>query len=178
MCSLIIISHMSLIISHMSLIISHMPLIVSHMSLIISHMSLITLHTHLQHSLEDIVAVPVTDVSFVLLTQLVAVADVSLTFDPSLPVLCWKSIGKVLCKSKPHLLSHDWSVQPIVSQLCVAIETKCKECVGNSSLSVDEVCRHLHINYTVYIVSNCEAGNITEEGVYWDSPPLKIGNIK
>ena len=59
-----------------------------------------------------------------LLDELVAVATLSMHFDPSLLVMCWRGIGKLACG---HVNSEDVSEQwdslivRVVQQLCAAI---------------------------------------------------------
>lgn len=57
-----------------------------------------------------------------------------LTFDPSLLVLAWKALSKLVYRSKPLLSRGEgegegWSVRGVVGDLCTALETKAKDCV-------------------------------------------------
>ena len=70
-------------------------------------------HTHLTH----------------LLSMLNQLAEVALTFDPSLILLCWKFLAKFVCRTKSQLTDIMQSISPIIQQLCVAMETKSRECV-------------------------------------------------
>ena len=76
-------------------------------------------HTHLTH----------------LLSVLTRLAEVAVTFDPSLILLCWKFLAKLVCRMKSHIPDITQTIQPIIEQLCVAMETKSAECV----MSVREV---------------------------------------
>ena len=69
-------------------------------------------HTHLTH----------------LLSMLNQLAEVALTFDPSLILLCWKFLAKFVCRIKSQLTNMQ-TISPIIQQLCVTMETKSKECV-------------------------------------------------
>jgi hypothetical protein len=69
-------------------------------------------HTHLTH----------------LLSMLNQLAEVAMTFDPSLILLCWKFLAKFVCRTKSQLADMQ-TISPIIQQLCVAMETKSRECV-------------------------------------------------
>lgn len=59
-----------------------------------------------------------------ILSALRKVATVAMNFDPSVLVLCWKGVGKVLILVKdnyPHVSS-------VVKELCVAMEIKSSDC--------------------------------------------------
>ena len=62
------------------------------------------------------------------MSRLQCVCQQTLLFDVSLLVLSWKTEGKLLCRIKNHL-PEGWNIQPIIVDLCVAMETKAKECV-------------------------------------------------
>jgi hypothetical protein len=51
-----------------------------------------------------------------------------LDFDPSLPVLVWRGVGKVVCRGR-SVVGDGWTVRPIISDVCIAMETKAVECV-------------------------------------------------
>ena len=51
-----------------------------------------------------------------------------LHFDPSLPVLVWRGVGRVVCRGR-RVSGDEWSIQPIISDICTAMETKAVECV-------------------------------------------------
>lgn len=51
-----------------------------------------------------------------------------LHFDPSLSVLVYRGVGRMVCRGKT-VLSDEWTIQPIISDICVAMETKALECV-------------------------------------------------
>ena len=50
-----------------------------------------------------------------LLREILAVASLSLYFDPSLLALCWRSVGKISCGNSPHL---DDILPHIITELC------------------------------------------------------------
>jgi hypothetical protein len=52
----------------------------------------------------------------------------ALHFDPSLPVLVWKGVGRMVCRGK-SVFSDEWSIRPIISDVCITMETKAMECV-------------------------------------------------
>ena len=54
-----------------------------------------------------------------------------LNFDPSLPVLVWRGVGKVVCRGK-GVASDEWTIRPIISDICIAMETKAVECVKSA----------------------------------------------
>ena len=72
------------------------------------------------------------------ISQLLEVSRLSMNFDPSLTVLAWKALGKLLCRVKGHL-HDDWSIQPIIKELCVTMETKASECVQCAPTLTNEV---------------------------------------
>lgn len=51
-----------------------------------------------------------------------------LHFDPSLSVLVFRGVGRTVCRGR-SVLSDEWSIQPIMSDICIAMETKALECV-------------------------------------------------
>lgn len=61
-----------------------------------------------------------------------------LNFDPSMVVLVWRGMGRLVCRVKEEL-PEGWSIQPIIAELCVAIETKCAECVQCAPTAANEV---------------------------------------
>jgi len=70
--------------------------------------------------------------------QLQSVCRVVLNFDPSMVVLVWRGMGRLVCRVKEEL-PEGWSVQSIIAELCVAIETKCAECVQCAPTAANEV---------------------------------------
>jgi len=69
--------------------------------------------------------------------QLQSVCRVVLNFDPSMVVLVWRGMGRLVCRVKEEL-PEGWSIQPIIAELCVAIETKCAECVQCAPTAANE----------------------------------------
>ena len=61
-----------------------------------------------------------------------------LHFDPSLMVLVWRGMGRLLCRVRQEL-PESWSVQPIITELCIAMETKCAACVQCAPTAQNEV---------------------------------------
>ena len=72
-----------------------------------------------------------------LISMLAKLAEVAVTFDPSLILLCWKFFAKFVCRAKPHLSDVTATVQPIIEQLSITMETKTKECVLSERGSVE-----------------------------------------
>ena len=72
-------------------------------------------HTHLTH----------------LLSMLTRLADVAVTFDPSLILLCWKFLGKLVFRTRSHLPNVIQTIWPIIEHLSITMETKTEECVLN-----------------------------------------------
>ena len=70
-------------------------------------------HTHLTH----------------LLLMLHQLAEVAVSFDPSLILLCWRFLAKFVCRTKSHLPDITQTILPIIQQLCVTMESKTAECV-------------------------------------------------
>ena len=64
-----------------------------------------------------------------LISMLVRLTEVAVTFDPTLILLCWKYLAKFLCRVKPRLPDLTPAVTPVVEQLSITMETKTKECV-------------------------------------------------
>ena len=60
-----------------------------------------------------------------------------LNFDPSLLVLVWRGVGRTVCRGK-SVLGDEWTIRIIMSDICVAMETKALECV-QFALRVTEV---------------------------------------
>ena len=71
-----------------------------------------------------------------LLLEVASVASVSLHFDPSLLVLCWRSVGKLACGSDAARLDVD--LLHIVEQLCVAIEVTTQQSVVKGDPLLDK----------------------------------------
>ena len=61
-----------------------------------------------------------------------------LPFDASLLVLAWKAGGRLVCRVRTHL-PEGWSVQSVISDLCVAMEAKALACVENAPTTPEEV---------------------------------------
>lgn len=59
------------------------------------------------------------------ISALVNVAVAALPFDPPLLALCWKEIGQLFCHVDHHCPA---SALVVVRELCMAVETKFKEC--------------------------------------------------
>ena len=57
------------------------------------------------------------------------VGKVTLHCEAAITVTTWRTLLKMLCTSKPHL-PPDWSIQPIVKDLCEAVRTKLDTCLG------------------------------------------------
>ena len=72
------------------------------------------------------------------LSRLQSVCGVVLHFDPSLMVLMWRGMGRLLCRVRQEL-SESWSVRPIITELCIAMETKCAACVQCAPTAPNEV---------------------------------------
>lgn len=91
-------------------------------------------HTHLTH----------------LLLMLHRLVEIAVTFDPSLILLCWKFLAKLVCRTKSHLPDVTETILPIIQQLCVTMETKGAECVlsvyeigGQTFIKLLKLCRFL-----------------------------------
>ena len=56
------------------------------------------------------------------------VGKVTLHCEAAVTVTTWRTLLKILCSSKPHLPS-DWSIQPIIKDLCDALRTKLDACL-------------------------------------------------
>ena len=70
-----------------------------------------------------------------------------LNFDPSLPVLVWRGVAKVVCRARGVVVSGDeCTIRPIISDLCVAMETKAVACV-KSALQRNEVKYTVHSTF-------------------------------
>ena len=70
------------------------------------------------------------------LSALTKVTTVALNFDPSMLVLCWKALGKLLCKVKGQFPNH---ITLIIKELCVAMDTKTTECLEYAPVNYDDV---------------------------------------
>ena len=66
-----------------------------------------------------------------LLFMLNRLAEVAVTFDPSLNLLCWKFLAKFVYRMKSQLSDVVHTIPPIIQQLCVTMETKSADCVMN-----------------------------------------------
>ena len=71
------------------------------------------------------------------------VGKVTLHCEAAITVTTWRTLLKILCTSKPHL-PPDWSIQPIVKDLCEAVRTKLDACLGIAvqlqTINNDQVC--------------------------------------
>ena len=77
--------------------------------------------------------------SLAVLCTLRSLCSPVLNFDPSLPVLVWRGVAKVVCRARGVVVSGDeCTIRPIISDLCVAMETKAVACV-KSALQRNEV---------------------------------------
>jgi len=56
------------------------------------------------------------------------VGKVTLSCEAAITVATWRVMMKLLCRCKPHLPG-DWSIQPIVFDLCEAAKTKLEMCL-------------------------------------------------
>ena len=109
----------------------HLPLLTLHPSH--PHSSPSTHHTLTPHPppITPLLHLPV-------LSRLQSVCSVVLHFDPSLMVLVWRGMGRLLCQVKQEL-PESWSIQPIITELCIAMETKCAACVQCAPTAQNEV---------------------------------------
>lgn len=110
---------------------SHPPC--THLTLHPSH----SIH-HTSHQLHLPPITPSTHHLSAVICQLQSVCRVVLNFDPSMVVLVWRGMGRLVCGVKEEL-PEGWSIQPIIAELCVAIETKCAECVQCAPTAANEV---------------------------------------
>ena len=85
-----------------------------------------------------------------LLSILNRLAEVAMTFDPSLILLCWKYLAKLVCQMKSHLSDITQTILPIIQQLRVTMETMSIECVmsvyeigGQTFSKLLKLCRFL-----------------------------------
>lgn len=67
-------------------------------------------------------------INFLVVSRLRLLCAPVLHFDPSLCVLVWRGVGRMVCRGK-SVLSDEWSIRPIISDICIAMETKALECV-------------------------------------------------
>lgn len=56
------------------------------------------------------------------------VGKVTLHSEAAITVTTWRTLLKILCNSKPHLPA-DWSMQPIIKDVCDAMRTKLDVCL-------------------------------------------------
>ena len=83
------------------------------------------------------------------------VGKVTLHCEAAITVTTWRTLLKMLCTSKPHL-PPDWSVQPIVKDLCEAVRTKLDACLGMAvqlqtiTSDCDQVCTMLSCSLSSY----------------------------
>lgn len=77
-------------------------------------------------------------IHLLVLSRLQLVCSVVLHFDPSLTVLMWRGMGRLLCRVRQEL-PESWSVQPVITELCIAMETKCAACVQCAPTAANEV---------------------------------------
>ena len=99
-----------------------------------SHLPPITPSTH--HTFHPSHPPPI--ISPPVICQLQSVCRVVLNFDPSMVVLVWRGMGRLVCRVKMEL-PEGWSIQPIIAELCSAIEAKCAECVQCAPTAANEV---------------------------------------
>lgn len=82
-----------------------------------------------------------------LLREITAIASLSVTFDPSLVVLCWRNIGKLACQSRTAESANlDAVIVHIIEQLCEAIEVTIQQSVIEGDPLLDKrlkSCRYL-----------------------------------
>ena len=57
------------------------------------------------------------------------IGKVTLHCEAAITVVTWRALSTILCSSKPHL-PPDWSIQPIMRDLCEAVRTKLDACLG------------------------------------------------
>jgi len=87
------------------------------------------------------------------------VAKVTLHSEAAITVTTWRAMLKILCSSKPHL-PPDWSIQPIVKDLCDAVRTKLDACLRmavqlqavTSDDKISQVCIEEYIYSLVIVV--------------------------
>eukprot|EP00731_Ephydatia_muelleri_P024751 Em0016g1022a len=74
-----------------------------------------------------------------IIARLQLVCKVVMCFDASLMFLTWKGLGKLVCGAKP-LLDSNWMVQPLVANLCAAVEAKARECIQCAPIGQETPC--------------------------------------
>ena len=65
-------------------------------------------------------------------------ARLVLKFDPSLILLAWKALGKLICRLKDHthiLTGNGLSLDAMATDICEAMRSKSEECVKSASRS-------------------------------------------
>lgn len=97
-------------------------------------------------------------IHFVVLTPLLKVAQDTIHFDPSLVLLAWKALGKLVCRLKDHTHQLDdtaWSIHDIVKGTCDAMKTKSRECLLCAPLEEKKVEHYSLYKHHVYYTINC-----------------------
>ena len=126
----------------------HLPLLILHSSHPHSssstHHTLFIHHPSHPHSLSSHPSHPphpppiTPSLHLPVLSRLQSVCSVVLHFDPSLMVLVWRGMGRLLCRVRQEL-PESWSIQPIITELCITMETKCAACVQCAPIAENEV---------------------------------------
>lgn len=82
----------------------------------------------------------------IVLSSLLCLSQLMLYFDPSLVLLSWKGVGKLVCRLKNHAhilhcqrTARDLSLCSVVCGMCEAMVRKSEECMKSSSDSVREL---------------------------------------
>ena len=73
---------------------------------------------------------------FIVICSLFNTAQISLHFDPSLILLTWKAVGKLVCRLRDHThcpSDNEWSLSSVVCGICDAMKQKSRECVKCAS---------------------------------------------
>ena len=65
---------------------------------------------------------------FTVIHHMHLVGKVTLSCEAAITVATWRVMMKLLCRSKPHL-PDDWSIQPIMFDLCEAVKAKLAMCL-------------------------------------------------
>ena len=113
-----------------------------------------------------------------LITMLTRLTEVAITFDPSLILLCWKYLAKLVCQSRPHLHDVTQILQSIIEQLCVTVETKTEECLksegcsagGQTFVKLLKLCRFLSTLLFKIVSVSCETPMMGFDAIFgWDS---------
>ncbi len=66
----------------------------------------------------------------IVITSLFTVAKTTISFDPSLILITWKTLGKLLCLMKNHVFDNsDINVISVISGMCDGLITKSQESI-------------------------------------------------